>query len=131
MQDNRSDLMLFIDLGFILLTGFLVLSDTTPKENVPLPAKEDEQERQAPTEERLIYEVLFDAELDFLVVSVREQTEICMPSGLEAIATCLSPLAVKSSSTVFVLVPQGRATVQQLVTLLDLCRRSGWRCTIG
>ncbi len=129
MKEDRSDLMLFIDLGFILLVGFLVLSDTTPKENVPLPAGDEEEQPREPEEDRRVFEVLFTADLQFLVVAVREQSQVCAPVGMEAFTSCLS--AVASSSAVFVLAPQGLATVQQLVSLLDVCHRNQWRCTVN
>ncbi len=127
MQDDRSDLLLFIDLGFILLVGFLVLTDTTPRENVALPAGEEEHQK---LDDRLIYEVLFDVNLDFIVTFMQDQTEVCAPSGLETLAECLTSMAGESTGTVFVFLPQGRATVQQLVSLLDLCYRNQWRCTV-
>lgn len=130
MKEDRSDLMLFIDLGFILLVGFLVLTDTTPKENVPLPSGENEEQREEPEEDRRIYEVLFDIHLDFLVVTTNEHSDVCSSTGLNALVACLTPLVTDSASTVFVLAPQGRATVQQLVSLLDLCYRNAWRCTV-
>ena len=124
-------MMLFIDLGFILLVGFLVLTDTTPKENVPLPSGEDEEQPELPEEERQIYEVLFTADLQFLVVAIREQTQVCVPVDLDALTSCLGSLSASSPNSVFVYAPQGLATVQQLVSLLDLCYRNGWRCTVN
>ena len=130
MEDSdRSDLMVFIDLGFILLVGFLVLTDTTPKENVPLPARQNEEQRFE--EERQVYEVLFDVNLSIRVVDMRAQAEICAPEGLDAVVACLTSLVEQSASTVFVLAPQGHATVQQLVSFLDLCYHNGWRCTVN
>lgn len=124
-------MMVFIDLGFILLVGFLVLTDTTPKENVALPSGKDEQQPQVSQDDRQIYEVLFSADLRFLVVAVREQTQVCAPGNLDALTSCLGSLSASSSNTVFVYAPQGLATVQQLVSLLDLCYRNGWRCTVN
>ncbi len=131
MQDDRTDLMLFIDLGFILLVGFLILTDTTAKENVPLPSSEDEETQRAPDEQRAIYEVFFNANLQFVVVAVREQEEVCAPVGPEALLSCLAPLVARSESSVIVLAPQELATTQQLVSLLDICIRNNWRCTVN
>lgn len=129
MQGDRSDLMVFIDLGFILLVGFLLVSDTTQKENVALPSdKEEEQQNQA--EIGVTYEVQFNANFDFLVLNLREQVVVCFASGIEEFASCVLSLTEAASQPVFVLSPFGRASVQQLVSLLDLCKRSEWRCTI-
>ncbi|MYI84042.1 MAG: hypothetical protein F4058_01780, partial [Rhodothermaceae bacterium] len=80
MRGDRSDLLVFIDLGFILLVEFLLVSDTSQKENVALPSdKEEEQQDQTQTGET--YEVQFNANLDFLVLNLREQVVICFASG--------------------------------------------------
>ena len=130
MQGDRSDLMVFIDLGFILLVGFLLVSDTTQKENVALPSDKDE-EQQNQAEIGVTYEVQFNANLDFLVLNLREQVVICLVSGVEELTSCISPLTDSVSPPAFVLSPYGRANVQQLVSLLDLCKRSEWRCTVN
>ncbi|MCY3487817.1 MAG: biopolymer transporter ExbD [Bacteroidetes bacterium] len=129
MKEDRSDLMVFIDLGFILLVGFLLVSDTTQKENVALPS-EKEEEQQNPTEIGVTYEVQFNAILDFLVLNLREQVVICSASGVEEFTSCILPLTDSAPKPVLVLSPYGRASVQQLVSLLDLCKRSEWRCTV-
>ncbi|MXY07453.1 MAG: hypothetical protein F4Y61_02255 [Rhodothermaceae bacterium] len=130
MRGDRSDLLVFIDLGFILLVEFLLVSDTSQKENVALPSdKEEEQQDQTQTGET--YEVQFNANLDFLVLNLREQVVICFASGVEEFTSCISPLTESASQPVFVLSPYGRANVQQLVSLLDLCKRSEWRCTVN
>ena len=129
MQGDRSDLLVFIDLGFILLVGFLLVSDTTQKENVALPGDKDE-EQQNQTEIGVTYEVQFNANLDFLVLNLREQVVICFASGAEELTSCILPLTDSASQPVFVLSPYGLATVQQLVSILDLCKRSEWRCTV-
>ena len=131
MQDDRSDLMLFIDLGFILLVGFLVLTDSTPRENIPLPADEEAEQQEEPEGERYVYDVLFGADLDFVIIAAHNRSQVCAPVGLDALVACLVPLVAQPPGvTVFLLAPQGRATVQQLVSLLDLCFRNQWRCTV-
>ncbi len=129
MQEERSDLLVFIDLGFILLVGFLLVSDTSQKENVALPS-EKEEEQQDPTEIGVTYEVQFNANLDFLVLNLREQVVTCFASGIEEFTLCILPLTDSAPQPVFVLSPYGRASVQQLVSLLDACKRSKWRCTV-
>ncbi|MCY3614136.1 MAG: hypothetical protein OXH03_03460 [Bacteroidetes bacterium] len=130
MRGDRSDLLVFIDLGFILLVGFLLVSDTSQKENVALPS-DKEEEQQNLTQTGVTYEVQFNANLDFLVLNLREQVVICFAAGVEEFTSCISPLTDSASRPVFVLSPYGRANVQQLVSLLDLCKRSEWRCTVN
>lgn len=127
-SEDRTDLMVFIDLGFILLTGFLIIAETSQKENVPLPREEEEQ--QNPTEIGITYEVQFNANMDFLVINPREQVEVCSASGIEEVMPCLFSLTDSTPQPFLVLLPRGQAVVQQLVSLLDLCQRYSWRCTI-
>ena len=129
MKGDQQDIMVFIDLGFILLVGFLILTDTTPIENVALPAA-DESEVPVPEEDRTVYEVTFDSEHRFVVLLVNQKAEVCSFTGLEALIGCMAVLSSRSDSSVFVLNPQGRATVQQMVTILDECTARNWSCTV-
>lgn len=130
MGEDRSDLMVFIDLGFILLVGFLILADTTQKENIPLPSSPDEERQPPPTTIGTAYEVQFDVNMNFLVTDPREQEAICSASGIEEVTPCIVSLADSAARSVFILSPRGRAVVQQLVSLLDLCQHYGWLCTV-
>lgn len=130
MGEDRSDLMVFIDLGFILLVGFLILADTTQKENIPLPSSPDDEEQPTPAIIGTAYEVQFDVDMNFLVTDPRERQAICSASGIEEVTPCIVSLADSAAQSVFVLLPRGRAVVQQLVSLLDLCQHHGWRCTV-
>ena len=126
-QENRTDLMVFIDLAFILLVGFLILTDTAPREIVALPgAPEDPPVQQDRTPE--IYNVHFNEELRFLVHTGR--LSVCQPDNIELLVSCMTQVSDTSSAALFVLVPRGEAPVQHLVSLLDLCRRNRWRCTV-
>ena len=84
MEDDRSDLLLFIDLGFILLVGFLILTETTPEAEVPLPSESQEESDPVP-----LYEVRFDDRMQFLVLRLPQQTAACVPETLAHLAGCL------------------------------------------
>ncbi len=129
MADDRQDLMVFIDLGFILLVGFLILTDTTPIENVALPSA-DESEAPVSEEDRSVYEVTFDGEVRFTVVLVEQQAVLCTYAGSEALIACMNALIARSARSVFVLNPRGVASVQQLVNILDTCVTRSWSCTV-
>ena len=126
MEEDRSDLLLFIDLGFILLVGFLMLTETTPEAEVPLPNESEEESDPVP-----LYEVQFDDRVQFLVLRLPEGEAACVPESLAALAGCLQQAYRLNAETIFVLSPQGEATVQQLVSMLDLCTRRGWQCTVN
>ena len=128
MEKDRSDLLLFIDLGFILLVGFLMLTETTPEVDVPLPDGQQEQQESEPVP---LYEVQFDARMHFLVLKLPENEAACVPTTIGALAGCLEQAYRWNERTIFVLSPQGEATVQQLVSMLDLCSRRDWQCTVN
>lgn len=126
MEEDRSDLLLFIDLGFILLVGFLMLTETTPEVEVPLPDGQQEESDPVP-----LYEVQFDDRMRFLVLRLPQSEVACVPTTLASLAGCLEQAYRQDMKTVFVLSPQGEATVQQLVSMLDLCSRRDWQCTVN
>ncbi|MXW64974.1 MAG: hypothetical protein F4Y00_06840 [Bacteroidetes bacterium SB0662_bin_6] len=126
MENDRSDILLFIDLGFILLVGFLILTETTPEAEVPLPNESQEERDPAP-----LYEVQFDERMQFLVLRLPQSEAACVPASLATLAGCLEQTYRQNARTIFVLSPQGEATVQQLVSMLDLCSRRGWQCTVN
>ena len=126
MESDRSDLLLFIDLGFILLVGFLMLTETAPEAEVPLPNESQEESDPVP-----LYEVRFDDRMHFMVLRLPQYAEACTPETLAHLAGCLEQAYRQDGRTVFVLAPQGEATVQQLVAMLDLCSRRGWKCTVS
>ena len=126
MEKDRSDLLLFIDLGFILLVGFLMLTETTPEAEVPLPNESQEESDPVP-----LYEVQFDDRMHFLVLRLPRSEAACVPETLAHLAGCLEQVYRQNARTIFVLSPQGEATVQQLVSMLDLCSRRGWQCTVN
>ncbi len=126
MEKDRSDLLLFIDLGFILLVGFLMLTETTPEAEVPLPNESQEESDPVP-----LYEVQFDDRMHFMVLLLPQRTAACAPETLAHLAGCLEQAYRQDGKSIFVLSPQGEATVQQLVSMLDLCTRRGWQCTVN
>ncbi len=126
MENDRPDMLLFIDLGFILLVGFLMLTETDPQAEVLLPS--ESEEAAAPT---LAYEVQFNDRMQFMVLRLPDREEGCVPITLVELATCMEQASRMDTKVSFVLAPQGRATVQQMVSMLDLCTRRSWQCTVS
>ncbi len=126
MENDRADMLLFIDLGFILLVGFLMLTDTESQAEVLLPS--ESEEASAPS---LAYEVQFDDRMSFVVLRLPEREPACAPVALVELAFCMEQASRQDSKVAFVLAPQGRATVQQMVSMLDLCTRRSWQCTVS
>lgn len=126
MEGDRADMLVFIDLGFILLVGFLMLTETEPQAEVLLP--NESEEASAPV---LSYEVQFDDRMNFLVLQLPERQPACATVTLVDLAFCMDQADRQADKVAFVLAPQGRATVQQMVAMLDLCTRRSWQCTVS
>ncbi len=123
MQGDRSDLMVFIDLGFVLLVGFLILTETTPRINVALPGEVEEVS--TPEQESDVLNLRFSGTSRFLVDDGQEI--LCNSEGLQDLVLCMEQ---QSRTAIFVLIPEGTAPVQHLVSLLDLCRKYDRTCTV-
>ena len=122
MNKDRSDLMVFIDLGFLLLVGFLILTETTPRVNVVLPGTEETADTEDETE---VFNLHFGEALQFYIDDGQEI--LCNPGSLEELISCMTQ---QSQTAVFVLIPTSSAPVQNLVSLLDLCQQYNRTCTI-
>ncbi len=118
--------MVFIDLAFVLLVGFLILTETDPRLNVALPTEPEVEPISAsgPT----VYNLHFDGGNRFLVEST--QGAVCNPMGFENLTLCMEQVTSTAQTVVFVLIPQGRATVQHMVYILDMCYTNEWNCTV-
>ena len=128
MQEDRTDLMVFIDLGFVLLVGFLILTETAPRSNVALPG--DMEEPSESMSELAVFNVHFNEEEHFQGDNGIEL--FCDLNGLTLLESCVQQVVTSHArAVVFVLVPAGRATVQQMVTLLDLCKLNDWACSVS
>ncbi len=126
MDEDRTDLLVFIDLAFVLLVGFLILTETDPRMSVALPSKPVVESTSAsgPT----VYNLYFDGIGRFLVES--GEGAVCNPDSLENLVLCMEQVATSEQTAVFVLIPQGGATVQRMVVILDTCYASEWSCTV-
>jgi len=124
---NNSFLIRFIDIGLILLFGFIIISDITVRSQIELPGSDPGE----PTEERQPLVVTIEVRSSSLfrvseveselLVGVYESIE-SLEDGLDlyksqAIAQGFSPLALLEIST--------DAQMQTFVDVLDLCDRLG------
>ncbi len=129
MEANRTDLQLFIDLGFILLAAFFLLTEQAPRLQVPLPG---EEESAMPVDDTpTLYAVHFDERMQVVVLRQPEQTLFCSSMTIAQLQACLQGVHAETPNSLLMLSPQGHATLQQLVSLLDLCLAQGWECTIA
>jgi len=127
MKEDRTDLMVFIDLGFVLLVGFLLLTETTPRNNVALPG--DVEEPLTPPSELAVYNLHFSGEGRFWVEDGMQT--FCDLNTVQSLHNCMGQIVESRAGAVFVLIPTGRASVQHLVELLDVCEFNDWTCTVN
>ena len=124
-------LLRFIDLGLVLLIGFLAVADVETEVQVQLPGGQESHVEQA-----LIYHLAFDETIEARLVALPQGETYCKTDDVASLSTCMhaaqrDALAQNGHPAPFVLSPQGQALVQQLVFLLDLCESQEWSCTIG
>ena len=120
-------MILFIDLSFVLLVGLLVLSETAPRSNVVLPG--DVEEPSESVSAFAVFSVHFSEEGYFWIENDIQRS--CDVDEQKLLESCMQQIVQDHAGAVFVLVPVGHATVQQFVTLLDLCKLNNWTCTVS
>ncbi|MDE2730204.1 MAG: hypothetical protein OXU68_04425 [Bacteroidota bacterium] len=126
MREGQADLQLFIDLGFILLAAFFLLTEQMPRLQVPLP-QETEQSESAP----VIYEVHFDERMQVMLLRQSDQEVFCTSTNVSEARACMRRVKTERPGSLLVLSPQGGSTLQQMVSLLDLCLAEGLSCSVA
>lgn len=128
MQANQTDLQLFIDLGFILLAAFFLMTEQAPRLQVPLPGEQLlEQMESVP----VVFEVHFDEHMQVVLLRQQDQELFCTAVTMVETRACLRGASEDATSTLLILSPQGGATLQQMVSILDLCLAEKLACTIS
>ena len=126
MEKDKTDMLIFIDLGFILLVGFLFLTTTTPDVEIPLPDGQRTEQVSASS----VYEVQFNKNMNFVVGHISNNTVMCADSGIDQLTGCINRINTFDNEAAFLLAPQGETTVQQLVSVLDVCSRESYKCSV-
>lgn len=110
----------FIDLGLLLLLAFLSVAELNPTIQVPLPG------RSGGSQNATVVRIEFDQNWEASMKLTGGPETHCNTVGIAEISACMK----KHSDMNFLLAPIGTASVQQVVTLLDLCRATSYSCTI-
>ena len=123
-------LLRFIDLGLVLLLGFLAVAEVQPEAQVPLPGGQESDVRHA-----LVYRLVFDETMHAHLIALPQGETYCKTDDVASLNTCMhaavrDALDKNDQSAPFILAPERGANVEQLVLLLDLCKAEGWSCTI-
>ena len=124
MRRAHGFLLRFIDLGLLLLMAFLVVAELNPTHQESLPGNPGQPEA---AEVSATYELMFDADFDLRLKSAANDRILCRATEMDVLVSCMK----KQPPGRFVLTPDGRASVQQLVGLMDMCERQRLRCTIA
>lgn len=120
MKRSSGHFLRFIDLGLLLLLAFLSIAELNPTLQVSLPGKPGKPSEVAATR------VEFDQDWDGMLTRLDRSAILCQTAGIVELAACMK----QHASTQFLLAPAEAASVQQVVTLLDLCTRAAHLCEI-
>lgn len=124
---RRGYLLRFIDLGLIILFGFLMISDITVISQVTLPGKSDADA--APSPEQLVYRgVSIQDDGQFQVINLEDRTalhvNINSTEELEFVLQTLRDQHREAGVTLNLLIePAPASHMQKLVDVLDVCER--------
>ncbi|MEX0780868.1 MAG: biopolymer transporter ExbD [Balneolales bacterium] len=123
---KNSFLIRFIDIGLILLFGFVIISDITIRSQIELPGHEDSASGE--TENILLFLEIQEAN-QYKITEVETQLTYEEINGLSELEGLLLAIKEEKMADNFnisaVIHPQEDATMQQLVDVLDICDRIG------
>ena len=125
---RRGYLLRFIDLGLIILFGFLMISDITVISQVTLPGKSEEQ-ADPPTDESQIYMGVLiqnDGQYEIVDLADRSQLHVGIKSAeeLQFVLKTMDEQQRAAGKTLNLLIePAPASHMQKLVDVLDVCDR--------
>ncbi|MXZ16800.1 MAG: hypothetical protein F4069_00880 [Rhodothermaceae bacterium] len=120
MKRSSGHFLRFIDLGLLLLLAFLSVAELNPTLQVPLPGKPGSPQ------EVVTARVVFNQDWEGMLTRLDRSVILCKTASIVELATCMEQHAAMR----YFLAPVETATVQQVVTLLDHCRRVAHPCEI-
>lgn len=120
MKHSSGILVRFIDLGLLLLLAFLSVAELNPTIQVPLPGRSGGRQNAG------VARIEFNQDWEASISLTGSRRTLCTAVGIAEISACMK----KNSDMRFLLSPIHTASVQQLVTLLDICRDASYSCTI-
>ena len=121
-------LIRFIDIGLIVLFGFLWISDIDTYSRIDMPGSQPSQP-QSETSEISYLRVQIEPGGIFTVISQETSGALCRDVGLQALESCLvdarDNLQSEGRRTVVLVEPSESSIVQHTVDVLDVCDRHG------
>jgi biopolymer transport protein ExbD len=117
----------FIDVGLIVLFGFLYLSDISVEANIQLPG--EQENAPTPPEDRTTIEVEILGDGTFVVRDFDRSTGfdniVTIPQLGEAITTLRQENEDLGRSVSVAILPRGASPMQRTIDVMDLCDRLG------
>ncbi len=120
-------LIRFIDVGLIILFGFIIISDITVRSQIELPGSdpsESEEER-----DLSLFVINIDPDNQYRLSDFVESSIIGRYDGIESLENALRSLnneiRSQGKSPVALIEPDDSATMQRLINILDLCDQIG------
>ncbi|MFK7848511.1 MAG: hypothetical protein AB8G77_24695 [Rhodothermales bacterium] len=125
---RRGYLLRFIDLGLIILFGFLMISDITVISQVTLPGKSDENVDSSTDESQIYMGVLIQNDGQYEVVDLADRTQLHVgiksSEELQFVLKTLDEQQRAAGKTLNLLIePAPASHMQKLVDVLDVCER--------
>ncbi len=126
---NSSFLIRFIDIGLIILFGFVIISDITVRSHIDLPSSDpDDQELNEESELSLIV-INIDADDKFRLSDYHTSTFWGEYQDLQMLEMVLEDLKNhlrdEGESPVALIEPHEDITMQSLIDVMDICDRLG------
>ena len=120
MKRSGGHFLRFIDLGLLLLLAFLSVAELNPTLQVPLPGKPGSPQ------EVVTARVVFNQDWEGTLTRLDRSAILCQTASIVELTACMEQhMAIR-----FLLAPVEAATVQQVVALLDLCKKAAHSCEI-
>lgn len=125
---RRGYLLRFIDLGLIILFGFLMISDITVISQITLPGKSDEVSEPATENNQVFLGVEIQGDGMYRVLDLTDRSplhvNITSPDELQFILRTLNDQHNTSGQVMHLLIePAPASHMQKLVDVLDVCER--------
>lgn len=120
-------LIRFIDVGLIILFGFIIISDITVRSQIELPGSDptDQQEER----DLVLFVINIDPDHQYRLSELFESSIIGTYQGIESLEAALRSLnrdiRSQGKSPVALLEPDDSVTMQRLIDILDLCDQIG------
>lgn len=125
---NTGFLVRFIDIGLIILFGFIWVSDISTFSHIDMSGNEKDQQSEQ-TEEITILRVQVDRGGDYSVLNQQTETPECNNVSTAELERCLvrstEEVTQRGRRAVVLIEPSEESAVQHTVNVLDICQRLG------